>query len=214
MLKRTHNCGQLRIEDVNQKVVLAGWVHSYRDHGNLVFIDVRDREGLTQIVLDPETQPDAHKLARTLRCEWVIAAEGVVQPRSEGMKNPKLATGEIEVAVQKLEILNISKTPPFEMDNAEKTGEELRLTNRYIDLRRPVMQRKLRIRHKVTMVARDFFDKLGFWEIETPMLAKSTPEGARDFLVPSRLVPNSFYALPQSPQLFKQIFPDSPMFSR
>jgi aspartyl-tRNA synthetase len=190
---------------VNQKVVLAGWVHSYRDHGNLVFIDVRDREGLTQIVLDPETQPDAHKLARTLRCEWVIAAEGVVQPRSEGMKNPKLATGEIEVAVQKLEILNISKTPPFEMDNAEKTGEELRLTNRYIDLRRPVMQRKLRIRHKVTMVARDFFDKLGFWEIETPMLAKSTPEGARDFLVPSRLVPNSFYALPQSPQLFKQI---------
>jgi aspartyl-tRNA synthetase len=205
MLKRTHNCGQLRIEDVNRKVVLAGWVHSYRDHGNLVFIDVRDREGLTQIVFDPETQPDAHKLARALRCEWVIAAEGVVQPRTEGMANPKLATGEIEVAVQKLEILNTAKTPPFEMENAEKTGEELRLTNRYIDLRRQVMQRKLQTRHKVTMVTRDYFDKLGFWEIETPMLAKSTPEGARDFLVPSRLVPNSFYALPQSPQLFKQI---------
>jgi aspartyl-tRNA synthetase len=205
MLKRTHNCGQLRIGDVNRKVVLAGWVHSYRDHGNLVFIDVRDREGLTQIVFDPETQPDAHKLARTLRCEWVIAAEGVVQPRSEGMENPKLATGEIEVAVQKLDILNTAKTPPFEMENAEKTGEELRLTNRYIDLRREVMQRKLHTRHKVTMVTRDYFDKLGFWEIETPMLAKSTPEGARDFLVPSRLVPNSFYALPQSPQLFKQI---------
>jgi len=205
MLKRTHSCGRLRIEDVGQKVVLAGWVHSYRDHGNLVFIDVRDREGLTQIVFDPETQPDAHKLARTIRCEWVIATEGIVQPRSEGMHNPKLATGEIEIAVQKIEILNISKTPPFEMDNAEKTGEELRLTNRYIDLRRPAMQNKLRTRHKVTMITRDFFDKLGFWEIETPMLAKSTPEGARDFLVPSRLVPNSFYALPQSPQLFKQI---------
>jgi len=205
MLKRTHNCGQLRLKDAGQKVVLSGWVQSYRDHGNLVFIDVRDREGLTQIVFDPETQPDAHKIARTLRCEWVIAAEGFVQPRSEGMKNPKLATGEIEVAVQKIEILNTSKTPPFEMENAEKTGEELRLTHRYIDLRRPVMQHKLRTRHKVTMVTRDYFDKLGFWEIETPMLAKSTPEGARDFLVPSRLVPNSFYALPQSPQLFKQI---------
>ena len=205
MLKRTHNCGQLRIENAGQKVILAGWVQSYRDHGNLVFIDVRDREGLTQIVFDPEIQPDAHKAARTLRCEWVIATEGLVQPRSEGMENPKLATGEIEVAVQKLEILNTSKTPPFEFENAEKTGEELRLTNRYIDLRRPVMQHKLRIRHKATMVTRDYFDKLGFWEIETPMLAKSTPEGARDFLVPSRLVPNSFYALPQSPQLFKQI---------
>ena len=205
MLKRTHNCGQLRIEDAGLKVVLAGWVHSYRDHGNLVFIDVRDREGLTQVVFDPETQPEAHKTARTLRCEWVIAIEGVVQPRSEGMQNPKLVTGEIEVAVQKLEILNTSKTPPFELDTAEKTGEELRLTNRYIDLRRPAMQNKLRVRHQVTMETRDYFNNLGFWEIETPMLAKSTPEGARDFLVPSRLVPNSFYALPQSPQLFKQI---------
>ncbi len=205
MLKRTHNCGQLRLDDAGKKVTLAGWVHSYRDHGNLVFIDLRDREGLTQIVFDPETQPDMHKLAKTARCEWVLAATGIVQPRSEGMENPKLPTGQVEVAIEKLEILNTSKTPPFEMDSAEKTGEELRLTSRYIDLRRPQMQSKLRTRHRVTMVVRDFFDKLGFWEIETPMLAKSTPEGARDFLVPSRLHKNCFYALPQSPQLFKQI---------
>ncbi len=205
MLKRTHNCGQLRLEDSGLKVVLAGWVNSYRDHGNLVFIDLRDREGLTQIVFNPETDPEMHKLARAIRCEWVIAINGCVQPRSEGMENPKLTTGEIEVSVEKLEILNTSKTPPFEVDNADKTGEELRLAYRYIDLRRPFMQQKLRTRHKVAKIARDYFDQLGFWEIETPMLGKSTPEGARDFLVPSRLVPNSFYALPQSPQLFKQI---------
>jgi aspartyl-tRNA synthetase len=205
MLKRTHNCGQLRLEDAGLKVVLAGWVNSYRDHGNLVFIDLRDREGLTQVVFNPETQPEAHKAARTLRCEWVIAIEGAVEPRSEGMENPKLSTGDIEVSVEKLEILNTSKTPPFEIDNADKTAEETRLAYRYIDLRRSAMQKKLRTRHQVTMIARDYFDKLGFWEIETPMLGKSTPEGARDFLVPSRLVPNTFYALPQSPQLFKQI---------
>jgi len=211
MLKRTHNCGQLRLDDAGKKVALAGWVHSYRDHGNLVFIDLRDREGLTQLVFDPETQPEVHKLARTFRCEWVIAAQGVVQPRTEGMENPKLPTGQIEVAIQQLEILNVAKTPPFEIGSAEKTGEELRLTNRYIDLRRPEMQKKLHTRHRVTTVVRDYFDKLGFWEIETPMLAKSTPEGARDFLVPSRLHPNCFYALPQSPQLFKQILMVSAM---
>jgi len=205
MLKRTHNCGQLRLDDVGKEVTLAGWVHSYRDHGNLVFIDLRDREGLTQLVFNPETQPEVHKLARTVRHEWVIAAKGVVQPRGQGMANPKLPTGKIEVSVQQLEILNVSKTPPFEMDNAEKTSEELRLTSRYIDLRRPGMQQKLHTRHRVTTVVRDYFDRLGFWEIETPMLAKSTPEGARDFLVPSRLHKNYFYALPQSPQLFKQI---------
>ena len=205
MPKRTHTCGQLRLDDAGKNVTLAGWVHSYRDHGNLVFIDLRDKEGLTQLVFNPETQPQIHKLARTARCEWVIAAKGVVQPRSEGMANPKLPTGQIEVSVQQLEILNISKTPPFEFDNAEKTGEELRLASRYIDLRRPKMQQKLHIRHRVTKIVRDYFDQLGFWEIETPMLAKSTPEGARDFLVPSRLHKNCFYALPQSPQLFKQI---------
>jgi aspartyl-tRNA synthetase len=144
-------------------------------------------------------------LARTFRCEWVIAAGGTVRPRGQSLENPKLPTGQIEVIVHQLEILNTAKTPPFEIDNAEKTDEELRLTYRYVDLRRPQMQQKLKIRHQVTKLARDYFDQLGFWEIETPMLAKSTPEGARDFLVPSRLVKNTFYALPQSPQLFKQI---------
>jgi aspartyl-tRNA synthetase len=205
MLKRTHNCGQLRLSDAGKKVVLAGWVKSYRDHGGLVFFDLRDREGVTQLVFNPEKQPEAHKLARTVRTEWVVAAEGVVQHRGEGLENPKLATGQIEVAVEKFEILNTAKTPPFEIDTAEKTNEEARLQYRYIDLRRPAMQDKIRIRHRVTKIARDYFDSLGFWEIETPMLAKSTPEGARDFLVPSRLVPGAFYALPQSPQLFKQI---------
>ena len=187
------------------KATLAGWVHSYRDHGNLVFIDLRDREGITQLVFDPENQPEVHEKARGLRCEWVIAARGTVQPRSEGMTNPKLATGEIEIAIDELEILNVAKTPPFEFDKAEKTSEDIRLANRYIDLRRPQMQTRIRTRHKVTTLVRDYFDKLGFWEIETPMLAKSTPEGARDYLVPSRLYHGCFYALPQSPQLFKQI---------
>jgi len=205
MLKRTHNCGQLRLEDTGRQVTLAGWVQSYRDHGNLVFFDLRDREGLTQLVFNPESQPEAHKLARTVRCEWVVAARGKVRPRGEGMENPKLATGQIEVLVEEMQILNVSRTPPFELDSAARTGEELRLASRYIDLRRPEMQSKLKTRHRVTTVVREFFDKLGFWEIETPMLAKSTPEGARDFLVPSRLMPNSFYALPQSPQLFKQM---------
>ncbi len=205
MLKRTHNCGQLRLDDAGKKVTLAGWAQSYRDHGNLVFIDLRDRYGLTQLVFNPERHPGAHKPARAVRCEWVIAAKGIVQLRSEGMANPKLPTGQIEVAVEQLEILNISKTPPFEIDSAEKTSEELRLKNRYIDLRRTEMQHKLHLRHRVTKITRGYFDALGFWEIETPMLAKSTPEGARDFLVPSRLLISCFYALPQSPQLFKQI---------
>jgi len=205
MLKRTHTCGQLRLEDAGKKVILGGWVNSYRDHGNLVFIDLRDRYGLTQLVFNPETQPQAHKLARTARCEWVVAVKGIVQPRSEGMANPKLPTGQIEVSVQELQILNVSKTPPFEVDSADKTNEEIRLHSRYIDLRRPEMQQRLHTRHRVTKIVRDYFDRLGFWEIETPMLAKSTPEGARDFLVPSRLHKNCFYALPQSPQLFKQI---------
>ena len=205
MLKRTHNCGQLRIEDAGNSVTLAGWVQSYRDHGNLVFFDLRDREGLTQLVFNPENYPEAHNIARTTRTEWVIAVKGKVQPRGEGLENPKLQTGQIEIVVEEMQILNQSKTPPFEVDNADKTAEETRLVNRYIDLRRPEMQNKLKVRHRVTKLARDYFDKLGFWEIETPMLAKSTPEGARDFLVPSRLIKNSFYALPQSPQLFKQI---------
>ncbi len=205
MLKRTNNCGELRLEDTGKKVILAGWVQSYRDHGSLVFFDLRDREGLTQLVFDPEVQAEAHRLARTVRCEWVIAASGTVRPRSEGMANPKLVTGQIEVIVDRLEILNMARTPPFDIDNEVRTNEESRLEYRYIDLRRPIMQQKLRTRHRVTTLVRKYFDEKGFWEIETPMLAKSTPEGARDFLVPSRLVHGSFYALPQSPQLFKQI---------
>jgi len=205
VLKRTHNCGELRLSNSGKEVTLAGWVKSYRDHGNLVFFDLRDREGLTQLVFDPETRPEVHRLAKTVRCEWVIAAQGVVQPRGEGLENPKLQTGQVEVAVEKLEILSVAETPPIDIYTGEKTNEELRLASRYIDLRRPEMQQKLHIRHRVAKIARDYFDKSGFWEIETPMLAKSTPEGARDFLVPSRLYKNRFYALPQSPQLFKQI---------
>ena len=205
MQKRTHYCGQLRADDIDKTITVTGWVHSYRDHGNLVFIDLRDRTGLIQLVFDPETHANAHKIARDLRCEWVIAAQGKVRARTEGMENPKLPTGQIEVIIDNIEILNQAKTPPFEIDNAQSVSEELRLTNRYIDLRRPEMQDKLRIRHKVTKLTRDYFDSLGFWEIETPMLAKSTPEGARDYLVPARLYAGQFYALPQSPQLFKQI---------
>ena len=205
MLKRTVNCGQLRLSDSGKRVILAGWVKSYRDHGGLVFFDLRDREGITQLVFNPEKFQEAHKAAQAVRSEWVLAAEGVVKPRGEGLENPKLATGQIEVLVEKLEILNTARTPPFEIDTAEKTGEEVRLQYRYIDLRRPAMQEKLKVRHRVVKIARDYLDSLGFWEIETPMLAKSTPEGARDFLVPSRLVQGTFYALPQSPQLFKQI---------
>ncbi|MHC4926996.1 MAG: amino acid--tRNA ligase-related protein, partial [Planctomycetota bacterium] len=187
MLKRTHNCGQLRLENDTQEVVLSGWVNSYRDHGNLVFIDLRDRYGLTQLVFDPEAASEAHKIARDLRCEWVIAAKGVVRPRGEGLENPKLETGQIEIVVKELEVQNTSKTPPFELDNAGAVNEELRLQHRYIDLRRPEMLNKLATRHRVTKIVRDYYDENGFWEIETPMLGKSTPEGARDFLVPSRL---------------------------
>jgi aspartyl-tRNA synthetase len=168
-------------------------------------VDLRDRSGLVQIVFDPECSAESHRLARGLRCEWVIACEGKVRPRGEGLENPKLATGEIEVIVHQLTILNTAKTPPFDLDNAEQVNEELRLEYRYIDLRRRVMQHRLEVRHRTTKLVRDYFDRHGFWEIETPMLAKSTPEGARDFLVPSRLCKGMFYALPQSPQLFKQI---------
>ena len=205
MLKRTHHCGQLRLEDDTQTVVLSGWVNSYRDHGNLVFIDLRDRNGLVQLVFDPDADRACHKMARDLRCEWVIAAKGVVQPRGEGLENPRLTTGQIEVLVTELQVLNTAKTPPFEIDTAEQVNEELRLQYRYIDLRRTAMQEKLAVRHRVAKIVRDYFDENGFWEIETPMLGKSTPEGARDFLVPSRLYKGQFYALPQSPQLFKQI---------
>ncbi len=208
MLKRTHHCNQLTTADVGQTVTLAGWVNAYRDHGTgLIFVDLRDREGLTQLVFDTE---DASKelLARAdkLRNEFVVAAKGAVRVRAGG-PNPKLATGEVEVVVEELEVLSESRTPPF-LPGDEKGSlprEEVRLKNRFIDLRRPAMQRILKTRHRVTKVVRDYFDEQGFLEIETPILCKSTPEGARDFIVPSRHQPGEWYALPQSPQLFKQL---------
>jgi aspartyl-tRNA synthetase len=203
---RTHTCGQLRATDVGAEVCLAGWVHSYRDHGGLVFIDLRDRDGLTQLVFDSNTCGQAvHDDSRKLRSEWVISATGVVTPRGQGMENPKLPTGQIELRVKSMELLNTSPTPPFTPDAHETVSEEKRLAYRYLDLRRHEMQETLRTRSRVTKLMRDYLGDLGFWEIETPFLTKSTPEGARDFVVPSRLVPGSFYALPQSPQLFKQL---------
>ena len=203
---RTHSCGQLRAADVGSTVKLAGWVHSYRDHGNLVFIDLRDRDGLTQLVFDPDLCGKAvHEEARKLRGEWVVSIAGKVTARGQGFENPKLATGQIEVRVTSMDVLSISPTPPFTPDENEKVSEERRLEYRYLDLRRPEMQQTIRTRYKVTKILRDYLGDLGFWEIETPFLTRSTPEGARDFIVPSRLQPGTFYALPQSPQLFKQL---------
>jgi aspartyl-tRNA synthetase len=203
---RSHSCGQLRKADVGQTVKLAGWVHSYRDHGGLVFIDLRDREGLTQLVFNADTcGAAALEESRKLRSEWVVSVAGKVEAREPKLVNPKLATGEIELHVTEMTVLSISPTPPFTPDEHETVNEEKRLTHRYLDLRRPEMQATLKTRYRVTKIMRDFLGDQGFWEIETPFLTKSTPEGSRDFLVPSRLVPGSFYALPQSPQLFKQI---------
>lgn len=204
MHKRTHSCGALRKQHVGQTVALAGWVNNYRDHGGVIFIDLRDREGLTQVVFHPE-HAEAHTLADRLRHEDVVSVRGQCIEREPGMANPKLPTGEIEVNASDLEVLNKAETPPFTPDDAEKTGEEHRLRHRYIDLRRPRMTDTLRTRHRVTKIMRDYFDELGFYEVETPFLCRSTPEGARDFIVPSRLQPGAVYALPQSPQLFKQI---------
>lgn len=203
---RTHTLGQLRKFDVGSDVSLAGWVHNYRDHGGLVFIDLRDRHGLTQLVFDGDLcGQEALELARRIRNEWVISITGNVVARGEGLTNPKLATGEIEVRVKTLTVLSESPTPPFLPDDREQVNEERRMRYRYIDLRRSEMQNTIRTRYQVTKIMRDHLGDLGFWEIETPFLTRSTPEGARDFLVPARLAPGSFYALPQSPQLFKQI---------
>ena len=203
---RTHSCGQLRQGDVGKTVKLAGWVHSYRDHGGLVFIDLRDREGLTQLVFDSEACGQAyHDESRKLRSEWVISVTGVVTARGPSLMNAKLPTGEIEIRVKELEVLSVSATPPFTPDEHEAVSEEKRLAHRYLDLRRAEMQLNLSTRYRVTKIMRDFLGDQGFWEIETPILTKSTPEGARDFIVPSRLMAGSFYALPQSPQLFKQL---------
>jgi aspartyl-tRNA synthetase len=203
---RSHTCGQLRKTDVGQAVKLAGWVHSYRDHGGLVFIDLRDRDGLTQLVFNADTcGAEILAAARHIRSEWVLSISGKVEAREDKLINTKLATGEIEVHVASLEVLSQSPTPPFTPGDHETINEERRLQYRFLDLRRPEMQQTLRVRSRVTKIMRDYLTDLGFWEIETPFLTKSTPEGSRDFLVPSRLIPGSFYALPQSPQLFKQI---------
>jgi aspartyl-tRNA synthetase len=203
---RTHTCGQLREVDVDRTVRLAGWVHSYRDHGNLVFIDLRDRDGLTQLVFDPDTCGQAaHDEARRLRSEWVISVTGTVKARAPEVVNNKLPTGHIEVRVTSLDVLSASPTPPFTPGEHETVNEEKRLQYRFIDLRRHEMQQTLRTRFQVTRLMRQYLGDRGFWEIETPFLTRSTPEGARDFIVPARLMPGSFYALPQSPQLFKQL---------
>lgn len=203
--QRTHSCGELKASNIDDEVALAGWVQFRRDHGGLIFVDLRDREGLTQVVFSPEIAPEAHEKAKILRAEYVLAMEGYVRSRPEGMSNPNMITGEIEVVATSWRLLNTSKTPPFVLEDRSDAGENLRLQYRYLDLRRPKMTKNLILRHKTGQVARNYLDELGFLEIETPFLTKSTPEGARDFLVPSRVNPGEFYALPQSPQLFKQL---------
>ena len=202
---RTHWAGQLRAGDVGERVRVAGWVHRRRDHGGLIFIDVRDRSGLLQLVFRPEEAPEAHALAGGLRAEDVITAEGRLVPREEGTVNPELPTGEVELVVSELVQLADSETPPFQIDEDEPVGEELRLRYRYLDLRKERMRDIVILRHEVVKAIRDHLSGEGFLEIETPIMTRSTPEGARDFLVPSRLMRGSWYALPQSPQLFKQL---------
>ncbi|MFH1017027.1 MAG: aspartate--tRNA ligase [Pseudomonadota bacterium] len=203
--ERTHTCGDLRLADEGKEVHLKGWVNRRRDLGGVVFVDLRDRYGLTQVVFRPETAPDACKTAEKLRSEFVIEVTGHVTPRPQGMRNAKLPTGEIEVIASSLEILSEARTLPFELDDKAEVSDVLRLKYRYLDLRRPALQRNLLVRHRVTQAIRRHLDGAGFVDVETPFLTKSTPEGARDYLVPSRLKPGHFYALPQSPQLFKQL---------
>jgi aspartyl-tRNA synthetase len=202
---RTHTCGQLNINDVGNEVTLCGWVAKRRDHGKLIFIDLRDRYGLTQIVFNPKESPGAYDLAQELRNEFVLEVKGIVNKRPEGTVNPKLPTGEIEILAGELVILNPSNTPPFEIEEKLDVSEEMRLKYRYLDLRRRKVFDNLILRSELYKIIRKFLDNQGFIECETPILTKSTPEGARDYLVPCRLNPGSFYALPQSPQLFKQI---------
>ena len=201
--KRTHYCGNLDISHDEQEVILMGWVHRRRDHGGVIFVDLRDREGIVQVVFNPEAG-NAHSEAHKIRSEFVLAVKGKVRRRPEGMENPDLKTGEIEVIVSDLEIMNESKTPPFSFDDQD-ISENIRLKYRYLDLRRPVIQKNLFLRSRLAAATRRYFDENGFIEVETPFLGKSTPEGARDYLVPSRINKGTFYALPQSPQLFKQL---------
>jgi aspartyl-tRNA synthetase len=204
-LQRTHSCGELDLSTDGQDVVVMGWVNRRRDHGNLIFLDLRDRSGIVQIVLDKELCPLAHAKAESVRPEYVVAIQGKVRRRDAAAINPNMATGEIEIDVTELRILNDAKTPPFSPSEDAIGNEELRLKYRYIDLRRPAMQRNIILRHKIALAIRENLAGQGFLEIETPYMTRSTPEGARDYLVPSRMHPGEFYALPQSPQMFKQI---------
>ncbi len=204
MLKST-SCGSLRTEHAKQAVTLAGWVHRRRNHGSLIFIDLRDRDGITQIVFNPEIAPDAHRTAESFRSEWVVQVKGEVSLRPEGTENRNIQTGGIEIIAAEATVLNESLTPPFYVNEDSEVDELLRLQYRYLDLRRPAMRDALIVRHRVVKFIRDFLDERGFLEVETPILIKSTPEGARDYLVPSRLYPGTFYALPQSPQQLKQL---------
>jgi aspartyl-tRNA synthetase len=204
-LRRTHTCGTLRSSDEGKTAVLMGWVHRRRDHGGVIFVDLRDREGITQVVFHEDVGPAVHRRAEEVRPEYVIAVEGKVAPRGAAAVNPNLATGEIEVVASRIWILNESRTPPFPMEEQVDVAEDVRLKYRYVDLRRPHMQRNIILRSKVSFAAREYLYSQGFLEIETPFMTRSTPEGARDYLVPSRVQPGSFYALPQSPQIFKQL---------
>lgn len=204
-LQRTHRCGELRVDQDGQDVVLMGWVNRRRDHGNLIFLDLRDRTGITQVVMDKEISGEAHAKAEAARSEYVVAVKGTVRRRDAGLENPNMATGAIEVVAKELLLLNEAKTPPFSPAEDAIANEEVRLKYRYLDLRREQMQKNFLTRHKVTRAIREYLSENGFLEIETPFMTRSTPEGARDYLVPSRVHPGHFYALPQSPQIFKQI---------
>jgi aspartyl-tRNA synthetase len=204
-LQRTHTCGQLRAGDAGQQVVLMGWVNRRRDHGNLIFLDLRDRTGITQVVLDKDLAPEGHAKAEHVRPEYVVAAKGTLRRRDAGAINPKMPTGEVELVADELLVLNDSRVPPFSPAEEAIANEEVRLQYRYLDLRRPEMQANFALRHRVALAIRNYLAAQGFLEIETPFMTRSTPEGARDYLVPSRVHPAHFYALPQSPQLFKQI---------
>ena len=203
--KRTHDCGTLRQHHANQEVILMGWVNRRRDLGNLIFIDLRDREGITQVVFDPQVNATAHERSHILRNEWVLAVKGTVVPRLEGQENRDLPTGQIEIKAQEVKILNETQTPPFQVDGAVDASENLRLKYRYLELRRPRIFENFRKRHAIASCIRAYLEERDFIEVETPFLTKSTPEGARDYLVPSRINAGMFYALPQSPQLFKQL---------
>ena len=204
-MKRTHTCSELTAKDVDKEAVLMGWVQRRRDHGGVIFVDLRDREGITQVVFNPELNEEVHRKARAIRNEFVLAIRGAVGRRPEGMINPKLKTGEIEVMASELRILNLSRTPPFVLEDNTQISESIRLQYRYLDMRRPALQKNLVLRHRAAAAIRSYLNNLGFLDIETPFLTRSTPEGARDYLVPSRVNPGQFYALPQSPQIFKQL---------